>query len=337
LALEYPSDDEAPSAPTTVAYAPDASSEDLEAAGAIASETERTYWDHDAWGRIRTLLGGRRRLEIQRVLELADIDTASARLLARFLALRAVSFEERVGKRLLMRPVFVRIGAAPWELTAESRANFALPFHPKLVAPLTPPPSLGFARGQYERCEAIGRFRFASGQSVPALRCVLRFRSHQLHITTSADLLRDDWSMADHVDQALSLIAAEHLRLVEEIVLDPGDHPSGNVAANTSWDGTRINMFLFGAGKAVKQEELDDITVHEVGHVVSLQQSDWLWFRWDAAMADDKLGVSTYGMTNRVEDFAESYQLFVSGGRTDATTRAKYPARFAILDSLFVH
>ena len=58
------------------------------------------------------------------------------------------------------------------------------------------------------------------------------------------------------------------------MVLDPGEHPDGKANATTSWDGTRVNMFLCGAGKKVPQEQLDRTTAHELGHVVSLQQDD---------------------------------------------------------------
>ena len=94
-------------------------------------------------------------------------------------------------------------------------------------------------------------------------------------------------------------------------------------------------MFLAGAGKDVKQENLDRTTAHEFGHVLSGHQDDRFWWRWSAAITADKLGVSAYGMTNMHEDFAETYVLYLGGGRTDVQARKSYPARFALMDTLF--
>ena len=321
--------------PAEPAFVAPVLSRDQEAARAIVAETEVGHWHREAIDRIRALMRERSLSEARNVMLLARFDLRSARLLGRLFTLPPEIYAYRIGERTLLTLSFVRVGAEDWELSSESLENLQLRFHPKLPSPLAPPPSLGPANGRYERCEGLGRHRFASGTFSDALRCTLGFRGHQFQITTSTDLLRDDWSFADRIDRALSNIPQEHLQLVREIVIDPGNHPNGNVSATTSWDGTRVNMFLAGAGRQVKQGDLDATTAHELGHVVSLQQGDRLWERWDAAMARDKRGVSTYGLTNRVEDFAEAYELYLGGGRGDSATRARFPSRFAVMDGLF--
>jgi hypothetical protein len=302
-------------------------------AAAVARETEGGRWDRDAIARVRTLLRERSPTDATNVMLLAGFERSSARQIGRIFSSR--HFDEWVGKRALIMPSFLRIGVGAWELTPESALNLRLPFHPKLPGVLAPPASLGPAKGTYERCESIGRRRYVSAIFADSLRCTLGFRGHRFHLVTSKDLLREDWSFADRVDRALSNVPPEHLALVRQIVIDPGDDPTRSISASTSWDGTEVSLFLAGAGRDVKQESLDRTTAHEVGHVVSLQQEEPFWVRWDAAIVADKLGVSMYGMTNRREDFAEAYELYLGGGRSDATTRARHANRFAIIDSLF--
>jgi hypothetical protein len=320
--------------PAPVRARADVSSADLEAAGAIARETQGGHWNREAIERVRSLLHERSRPQAIEILALAGIDRVTARQLRPVYSSSAL-YRLRIGNLTLLTLSFVRVGTADWELTPESFENLRLPFHATLPSPLQPPPSLGAGRGRYERCEAIGRHRFVSDHEALALRCTLEFRGQRFVITTSEDLLRDDWSFADRIDTSLSNIPTAHLALIKEIVLDPGDHPSRPANASTSWDGTRVNMFLCGMGKRVPQQQLDGTTAHEFGHVVSLQQSDALWIRWEAAIRADKLGVSMYGLTNRYEDFAETYVLYLGGGARDRETRARYPGRFAILDTLF--
>src|SRR5262249_47732714 len=148
-------------------------------------------------------------------------------------------FDERIDRRELLVLGFVKIGAADWEMTPETRENWRLPFHPRLPSRLTP--SLGPARGSYEHCDDVGEVRFDSETVAPALQCTLVFREHRFLLTTSNDLLEGDWSFADRIDAALSNIPAAHLAPVREIVLDPGDHPLRAVSATTV-NGVRINL-----------------------------------------------------------------------------------------------
>lgn len=130
------------------------------------------------------------------------------------------------------------------------------------------------------------------------------------------------------------MVPASHLALVEELSIDPGDHPRHH-AGQTSWDGRTIHLYLAGVGVRVPQERLDQTTAHEIGHVISLQQGDTFWARWSHAIAQDLVGVSTYGLTNPYEDFAETYLLFLGSGPLRNLMATRYPARFAEMQSLF--
>lgn len=80
---------------------------------------------------------------------------------------------------------------------------------------------------------------------------------------------------------------------------------------------------------------------HEVGHLAAL--AAWEEFvpnsPWARAMAADGRSVSTYAQISTVEDFAETFMLYVQnrGGLTDPRLRAWTPNRCAILDELFAN
>jgi hypothetical protein len=326
-------EDDALPAPTAPDEEPE-NAEERAAAHRLFLETERGHWDHEALGRVRALLHGRPPGRAAALLRMVGFGKKSAFRLATIFSVSSdETYEDRIGKRALLTLSFVRIGTEDWEPTPETRFNFALPFHPRLPAPLAPSPSEGAAKGEYQRADAIGAYRFQSGIVAPALRFTLVIREHAMSVTTSNDLLREDASLADRIDLALSNIPAAHLRLIRELIIDPGEHPTRQIAANTAQDGTRVSMFLAGAGRDVPQAVLNETTAHEFGHVVSLQAGEGFWALWDAAILADAVGVSRYGLTNDHEDFAEAYVVYLAGGAGDPAVRARYPRRFALLDA----
>jgi hypothetical protein len=152
----------------------------------------------------------------------------------------------------------------------------------------------------------------------------------------SEDLLEDP-DLMDRIEAALSVIPLNHVNLVRTLVLDPGNDPGGEAIATAARDGT-VNFYFSGAGPHVPQADLNRTAVHEFGHLVSYQAESSaadFWTNWEQAIADDGIGISRYGFTNKFEDFAESYVLYLSGGHTDRPTRTRYSHRFTIMDGLF--
>jgi hypothetical protein len=303
---------------------------DAKDAGAIANETMRGTWDRAAIERIRARLKERSLADAKRVFGIAGFEAKTANALGAAFGGSDKMYETKVGRRTLLVLGFVKIGAGDWEMTPETLENWRLPHHPRLPSRLAPVGAP--VRGQYERCDDVGEVRFDSHEVAQALRCTLVFREHRFALTIASDLMRVDGSFADRIDATLSNIPAAHLARVREIVLDPGDRPDGVIATA---QGTRINLFLAGAGKDVPQTQLDATTAHEVGHVISAQRDAGFWERWSAAIARDRLFVSRYAQTDEHEDFAETYLLYLGGGRANAEARARFSRRFAILDSVF--
>lgn len=335
-----PAEPEEPPAPTSpdrkrFSYDPPLTDEDREASRVIVAELKASVvWDHEAVLRVRAALGERKLLTSIPTWELAGLSRAAARRLSIVFGGSQARFDVRLGDRLLLFPSFVKNEAGEWELTQTTEDNLRLPFHPRAPWTLEATSAKDGARGQYENCEAVGRHRFMSGTFTKALRCTFRFREHRFRITTGTELLHDDWSFADRLDHALAVVPAEHLAFVNDISVDPGTHPR-HYNAQTSSDGTAIHLYLSGAGKKVPQAELDQTTAHEIGHVISLQQDGAFCDRWDAAILRDGFGVSSYGLTNRWEDFAETYVLYLASGPLRSTYGARTPARFAEMSALF--
>jgi len=293
---------------------------------------------------MRTLLRNMSVSEAVTFLRSAGIGETSAKLIAKEFTsdlppslkdFEEKSYKERVGKATLLKLTFQR-NADQWELTSESQENLALPWHPKAIQPLTPVGGRT-EQGKLTLSTSISAFKFASGLTKPASRISVTFRGSSMSLVIADELIASDWSLLDRIEMALSVVPAKHVALIRELVIDPGNDPGGFAIANASRDGT-VNMFLNGAGQQVPQANLNETAAHEVGHLVSFQaekKDASFWSQWDSAIESDRIGVSRYGLTDHLEDFAEAYVLYLSGGSTNAPTRARYSHRFALLDKLF--
>ena len=194
-----PIEEDALPPPTRPDEVPD-DDDERDAVRVIARETERGHWDGDAVARVRAVLRGRTPSRAAAIFRMAGFARPIAiRLAISFSSADDEMFAMRIGRKTLLTLSFLRIGVGDWEPTPETRANLSLPFHPRLPAPLAPPPGEGPAKGTYARSDAIGPHRFPSGVLATALRFTLVIRGHTMNVTTSEDLLRDDGSLADRI------------------------------------------------------------------------------------------------------------------------------------------
>lgn len=294
-------------------------------------------WSHSELQHLRSFLRGRSRDDASAFLQGAGIEPNSAGVLAGELTRTDDSYRRWVEQRTLLAISFQEVDGR-WTLTADSRTNLGLPWHPTPTSPLGP---FGGTTGNLTPFgEAVAReidsFSFASGRRERAVEISTRFRGHRFQLVI-AEALEQDSTLLDRVEAALSVIPTHHASAISRLVLDPGNDPGGEAIADASRTGV-VNIYFSGAGPRVPQANLNATTAHEFGHLVSFQaegRAPDFWPRWERAMADDRIAVSRYGMTNRLEDFAEAYVLFLSGGGGDAATRARYGNRFAILDEVF--
>jgi hypothetical protein len=220
------------------------------------------------------------------------------------------------------------------EMTPQSRATWQAPWHPAVIQPLAPAGGKTEA-GKYSLATSIGEFTFASGQKKQAEELSMTFRGAPIKLVIAEEMYQDE-TLFDRVDAALSVIPIAHIKYLKKLVLDPGNDPGGFAIANASREGT-VNMFWNGAGPQIAQASLNETTAHEVGHLVSYQAEKLdpkFWDNWKAAIKAES-AVSRYGTTNELEDFAEAYVLYLSGGGADAATRARFPKRWALLDPIF--
>jgi hypothetical protein len=305
----------------------------------IESLMRNAEWRQAEFTGVRSILAPLGRVEAAAFLTSAGFEETTAATLAAEFTRTDTSYESMVRSRTGLWIRFER-GEGPWRLTPQTRELLSLPWHPTPVGPWTPEGG-EVIWGEYTRSVGIGPYTFASGITAEATRLSLTFRGHTMSVITANDLLAEDLNiepnLPDRVDIALSIIPAAHVRAVRELVLDPGFHPYDRRAGDASREG-RLNLYFNRVGPYVQQNDLNYTTVHEFGHLVSFEaerSSPDFWQRWRAAMASDGNAVSRYGTTNELEDFAETYVLYLSGGRTDAAIRARYPARLGIMDTLF--
>lgn len=293
--------------------------------------------EHHSFGIIRTLLGNVGEAQATTLLQGAGLITQHARLLAIEFTRPERQYRHQVENRQLLTLSFRRAGER-WALTAESYQNWSLPWHPGLIRPLAPPEGSAERRTYVpEYVTHLGDHRFASGLVRNAEQIAFTLLDRSIPTVIAEELVERDWSLLIRIETALSVLPIRHVALIQELAIDPGDDPGGATAEAFRATHT-VNIYLRGAGPRVAQSELNNTTAHEVGHVVSYQAEltdTTLWSQWEQAMADDLIGISRYGFTNRGEDFAEAYVLYLSGGRSDESSRQRYSHRFAILDEIF--
>jgi Domain of unknown function (DUF4157) len=303
--------------------------------GIIQAFTESGAWEHGVFSTVRALLGGLSRADATALLTASGIGQTSARLIASNFTLPEEAYQGSVVEKTLLRFDFEKVGGA-WELSSATQQNLQVTWHPTLVSPLAPVGGK-VETGKYESETDIGKFKFASGVEENAARLNLTFRGQSFTVLIAESAFFADPTLLDRLDVAFSNIPAKHLAAVKEIRIDPGNDPGGKNGAFASPDGT-INIYLSNAGPTVPQAALSETTAHEIGHEVTYvaEKADpKFWDKWDAAIKDDKFAVSRYGLTNHYEDSAETYVLYLGGGKGDAATVARYPHRFAIMDTLF--
>jgi len=292
-------------------------------------------WQHLDFRIVRSLLGGMNRAAAATFLQSAGYEPVSAGLIAGEFTRSERSYRSQVEERRNLTLTFQRNGEQ-WALTTASRENLALPWHPTLVQPLAPVREGADTRVAPTMSTTVASHTFASGRTTRADQLTYQFGRYTFTLILSEDLYEDD-TLFFRVEDALSVIPDAHLRLLRRLILDPGNDPGGTAIANAARDGT-VNIYFSGAGPRVPQRRLNATTAHEFGHLVSFQAEDNqenFWDSWEQAMDDDPIGISRYGFTNKLEDFAEAYVLYLSGGRTERAVRARYSHRFRILDTLF--
>lgn len=143
---------------------------------------------------------------------------------------------------------------------------------------------------------------------------------------------------SDSIAQGLATLSDEQLRNVKEVYICPQRGKDEKDAVADYGDG-RIRYFPRDA--AHPQSDIDWALQHESGHAYSLAE---VWAKdpaardaWKRAIGSDHRPVSGYGNTNEVEDFAEFMILYsiVKGTPCEASAKALFPARWAIMEKLF--
>jgi hypothetical protein len=176
----------------------------------------------------------------------------------------------------------------------------------------------------------IGDLTFRSGLTAPADRQVVEIRGRQIPVVRpnrEDDLLLRAGGII-MANDGLAPVPAHHLALIRQINVDPGTRQ--DAAADAGRDGV-VTMYY---GSATGGVEAVRVMVHEVGHLVSFQAASAnaaFWTQWNQAARDDDAAVSLYGTTNQLEDFAESYLMYIVNRSAMATS---FPHRAATIAPL---
>jgi hypothetical protein len=148
----------------------------------------------------------------------------------------------------------------------------------------------------------------------------------------------------DSVAHGLATLSDEQLRNTKEVYIVPHDgtpNPKTGALPVADYGSVPETIRYFPRGEPHPQSDIDWALQHETGHAYSLNE---VWKKnpvareaWKQAIASDRRGVTDYGDSNEVEDFAEFMLLYsnVLGTPCEASARAMFPNRFREMDKLF--
>jgi hypothetical protein len=177
----------------------------------------------------------------------------------------------------------------------------------------------------------VGDYNFKSGVTAPADRQLVDVQGRQIPMirpNRDEDLLLRFGALIN-VNNGLSPVPTQHIALIRQIVVDPG--VLQDAAADAGYDGV-VTLYWGTAGGG--PQEPQRVMVHEVGHLVSFKAGNSdpsFWNTWQTAAKDDDAAVSLYGTTNRLEDFAEAYLMFIM---KQSAAKTQFPHRSAIIAAL---
>jgi hypothetical protein len=142
----------------------------------------------------------------------------------------------------------------------------------------------------------------------------------------------------DEIAKSLELMPPSSRREIKKIVVEPKDDPSASALSR----GHGV-VSLYPTAEHRSKELLTTTLTHESGHLLGgrifgplAQKLTKGWQEWEQAGDRDGRWPSSYATHSIDEDIAESVALYqrVHGTREEATWRAAFPARFAILDRI---
>ncbi|MFO0587769.1 MAG: hypothetical protein U0441_09530 [Polyangiaceae bacterium] len=149
----------------------------------------------------------------------------------------------------------------------------------------------------------------------------------------------------EQVAAALANLSEEQLSKLDAVVLSPTGsewnayyqqryrNPYHTAAAETGNNVTTI----FPTGSAYSSAVLGRVMQHEVAHLVWHDLDPSQRNEWQAAMDADRRAISAYGNSAATEDFADAVLMYslVKGTPCEATMKAAFPKRFALLEEIF--
>lgn len=176
------------------------------------------------------------------------------------------------------------------------------------------------------------------------LKREVEIRGHKIAVyEPTGDVAAGKWlPSGDQVSRALATLSDEQLRNTKEVYIVPHECTSKS-ASVADYGSMPQTLRYFPRNEPHPQSDIDWAFQHESGHAYSLNE---VWKNdpsareaWKQAISSDRRGVTDYGNTNEVEDFAESVLLYadVLGTPCEASARALFTSRFRELDRLFPH
>jgi uncharacterized Zn-binding protein involved in type VI secretion len=172
----------------------------------------------------------------------------------------------------------------------------------------------------------------------PTVEHEVTVRGHKIKVVVPVSGPKEgEWlPSAEMIAKGLGTLPDDQLAKIQTVVVCPQFDPNRPEAGACYVPGT---VYYFPRPKEMTQGDIDWVLIHEAAHTITSKrwkQDPSLRAEWEQAIKDDGHRPSDYAGNNAGEDFAESVVMYAlsKGTACEATARAIYPARYAILDRM---
>lgn len=299
---------------------------------------------HEEYNILYSLLQGKTEANAKSFLEENGIGNESAKIIAKQFTRK--DFNQAIGNKLLLEINF-KFDKIPkkFELTPESKHNLGLGYNQNPPYKITPnvgnfDPTI-LPQPVSLQIEDNNKYLFERSQTAfkkgVTFEMIIDMNLPGQYVDVD-DLY--DTSKIGRFETAFSYIPDSHLKFLNFLVftslrssiINPGIPARASVNNNKGW------MYLYTLLFGMLDQEVNNIIIHEFGHLVHLNQTkkdnNFLTKTWKDAINKDKYGFSLHGLKNEAEDFAEAYLTYLVGGKSDPKIRQLYSHRFHLLDNI---
>lgn len=165
-----------------------------------------------------------------------------------------------------------------------------------------------------------------SGNIIAVIIKISESENHEIKVSKSRFYIMKEKITEEHISFIrLDLVPFYAIKNLKEIRFD---YLKGALSGCVSCLNPRVISLN------IKGEQVTSVFAHELGHVTHFH-TKWFYLKWRRAIKKDNNTVSQYGNSSIVEDFAETFAIYLEPDpNLHKKYRETYPHRFAFMDEI---